>query len=188
MNGRGRKLHKLSIEEHFNVEGPMEPTHIHAPTNTRDVLDIAILKNISQELELNVHYELSSDHLPIFTTLTTGTEEKENKTTFINWSKFKNELKIREEQINNEEDLEKAVNTLQKEIKDAMEKATTTTTKIKNKQTLPQEILSLIKKKNKAKKQYARTLYPRHKAELNRLTNEVKAAVTEYGNQKWEKF
>ncbi|GJQ88807.1 hypothetical protein Trydic_g14812, partial [Trypoxylus dichotomus] len=47
------------------VIGPDEPTHIHEVSNTTDVLDIAVVKNLTAQISLEVLHDPSSDHLPI---------------------------------------------------------------------------------------------------------------------------
>lgn len=46
-NCKGLQLIKMAENNNLIVVGPDEPTHVHLPTGTTDILDIAIIKNVT---------------------------------------------------------------------------------------------------------------------------------------------
>lgn len=70
INPAGRKLLADAEARGYDVLGPDSPTHI--PSNTRsaaDVLDIVVKKNIRCPVQVEVLYDLDTQHLPILITL-----------------------------------------------------------------------------------------------------------------------
>lgn len=55
---------------------PRRSNPIHKANDTKDILDIAITKNFTQNIEIEVHCKLLSDHLPIFTIIEDKTEKE----------------------------------------------------------------------------------------------------------------
>ncbi|GJQ88591.1 hypothetical protein Trydic_g19313, partial [Trypoxylus dichotomus] len=68
-NTRGRQLARIATKYGLTVEGPEDETHIHIPTGSTDVLDIAVVKNITTPYHLETINDLTSDHLPVVMTL-----------------------------------------------------------------------------------------------------------------------
>ncbi|GJQ75586.1 hypothetical protein Trydic_g8447, partial [Trypoxylus dichotomus] len=66
---RGRQLSKIASKYDLTVEGPDEYTHIHIPTGSTDVLDIAVVKNVTTPYHLVTVNDLTSDHFPVVMTL-----------------------------------------------------------------------------------------------------------------------
>lgn len=64
-NLRRKKLKEIAEDLDAIVVDPTEDTHIHIPTNSTEVLDIAMLKNICWNYNIEVKHQLTSDHLPV---------------------------------------------------------------------------------------------------------------------------
>lgn len=76
-----------------------------------------------------------------------------------NWNRFKEEVKIENFQINSTEDLERAAEELEQQINEAITENNKTKI-IHQNYSLPAYLKQLLKKKNKTKKKYCRTLHP----------------------------
>lgn len=163
---------------------PTEDTHIHTPSNNKDLLDIAIMKNVGWKWKTEAKHEPSSDHFPVIINFQTKRGERQEIIKTTNWVKYRRNLNFDRTEIRNEQDLENAVKKFQEQIQQATNDATTTNWRVE-KQELPEEIRKLIKEKNKAKKTYHRTPYSGEKETLNNLTNIVKEKLNEHKNQRW---
>lgn len=100
---------------------------------------------------------------------------------------FKQQLELSKiPTIQNSEELEKAAIELQSNIINAFKAATTTKT-IKNQKEgiLPNNIKLLLKEKYKLRRTFHRTQNPIDKTQLNILKTQVKQALQEYRNKKW---
>jgi Exonuclease III len=65
-NKAGRKLSDLQNRSNFQIIGPDRPTYILNQANRQpDILDIAMAKDISSPVRIEVMNELNSDHLPV---------------------------------------------------------------------------------------------------------------------------
>lgn len=96
--------------------------------------------------------------------------------------KFKNSIKNKKHNIENKEDIDTAVESLEYQIIQVFN-AASTGKKSKYIQKLPEEISTYIREKNKAKKKYLRTLNPEDKTTLNQLRWKVKDKIKEYNNE-----
>lgn len=75
--------------------GPLEDTHICLTTDSTDVLDIAIMKNVKWNWDIEVKHELTSDRLPVTQKLQfTRCGKRQQILRQTNWYKFKRIFKI----------------------------------------------------------------------------------------------
>lgn len=93
-NYKGLQLHTMAEDNNLIVIGPDEPTHIHLPTRTTDILDIAILKNITTTPTLETIDDIASDHLPIEMNLDIDPQSQPEERTGINWYAYKANIQI----------------------------------------------------------------------------------------------
>lgn len=185
-NNRGQLLKKFIDLHQLDVLSSDEATHIDAAHQSTDVLDIAVVKNVTWHTETQVITELSSDHLPVILEIRLHATEKKQTIEVTNWSKYKNAITTEPLEINNKNDIDKAVLTLEENIRTALQESTTQKT-VADIQSIPVYLRNLIKQKNRAKRDYIRTLDPQRKHRLNQLTNEVQQQLKEHRNQQWEK-
>lgn len=183
-NTRGQKLRQIAQDENLRIIAPDEPTHAHLPTNTTDVLDIALLKNVTQNWTIETKIDLSSDHFPVFLELEITTPSHLEQIRFTNWESYTNSLPTLHGTLTTPEDIEAAVLDLQDKILTTMDQCTKTITRNEYKP-LPRQLRNLIRDKNHAKKTYVKTLHPTDKTKLNRLTEEVKTRLEDYRNERW---
>lgn len=184
-NSRAQRLKQMADQKNIIITGPEDPTHIHTPDNSTDVLDIALLKNIEIDYDITTVHDLSSDHLPVILNLGNGNTADEFMTQKTNWNYFRNLTTIKTPIINTVQDLEKAVTTLEEHLIDKYQKATTKTTSTRKPTAPTPDIQQLITQKRRAKKLYYQTLAPCHKTELNRITRELKQKLHEDTNKNW---
>lgn len=183
-NSKGKALKQIGEHLRTIIDAPSEPTHIHVPTQTTDVLDLVILKNINVHYSLNVIDELSSDHLPIEISLDHEAETKHRTVQKTDWTLFKETFKVTPKHIQRKPDIEEAVNNLESSILTAMS-ANTKTRQIPKSKPLPTNIRVKLLEKRKLVREYARTLYPGTKTKLNNITNEIKSDLREHYNEQW---
>lgn len=186
-NTRGILLQTLAEELQLNVDAPEEPTHIHAPTGSTDVLDITVMKHIRSNYTLTTIHELSTtNHLPVIMELEASIATQTKTITITDWKLFQDTLHIRNTNINNKTDLDEAVNCLEIDIKTALEAATHTKT-ITNRTQLPIDIKAKIIEKRHIYKEYKRTFDPHTKTQLNKITNTIKQKIQEHYDEQWNK-
>ena len=187
-NACGNQLKKIADDLDFIVMAPDTPTRIPTVTGYRaDVLDIVAYKNTSISPIIEAVDELSSDHLPILFTWGSGSEV-DHRTVIkykTSWRRFGEHLA----DFSPPENLltmEENVSTLEKVIQGAHNQSTTSRITSNSIDEVPEEILNLIRARRKAIKMYKYTLSPQHKVEKNRLDAEVKSALDELRNTKWQ--
>lgn len=137
-------------------------THIPSNGNRASTIDFALSKNIhiSKIETLNA---LDSDHLPVEITIQTVNNYHYNDSNFksqkTDWKKFKaiiNDSLSIDNKIPTVAKIDEQVTKITNSITEAFNKSTTIQLHNKNSQTLPQEILDVIKNRNKLRKQYQR--------------------------------
>lgn len=185
-NTRGKELKKLADLNQIVIDGPSDPTHEHQ--SNPDVLDIVLLKNLSINYSLEVSYDLTSDHTPVFMYLgeQCDTGKKIQKTT--DWKSYRDILNnIIIPIIKDENDLNNAVNYLENRIITSFESSTTMKEKpINYKTQIEQSTIDLIKERRRLRKLYHRTLYPNLKTEINKLSQQISNDIQAVHNQNWE--
>ena len=194
-NTAGRKLlnYYNDGDEHFEIHPPDEPTHIpDAAGHQGDILDMAIAKNIPQQITVETIDDLGSDHLPIKITLA-GTIMKAADRTCLNyeganWQQFSEDVQNQTElgNLDTADQIENAVNKITNNIQTAM---SNNIPKRKNKlrpQTYPQHVLSLIRDRNNARRQWQRHHdNVEYRREMNRLKFQIRLAIQEYLAENW---
>ncbi|KAK9881891.1 hypothetical protein WA026_018088 [Henosepilachna vigintioctopunctata] len=184
-NTSGRILSEIIEKHNIILAAPNEHTHISSNAGTTDILDIALMKNIRWNYEIESRMDLSSDHCPVIMELET-TIDRENTTRKItNWRSFRENIEAKNMEINDHQQLEEAIFDLERRIKTAEEKSTKSII-INTKNEIPQHIKTLLAEKKIAKKKYIRTMHPEDKKKLNSLTNEIKSELREHSNEKWK--
>ncbi|GJQ68699.1 hypothetical protein Trydic_g17235 [Trypoxylus dichotomus] len=185
-NTRGRQLAKIANKYDLTVEGPEEDTHIHIPTGSTDVLDIAVVKNVTTPYHLETVNDLTSDHLPVVMTLSLDKNMAATTTHTTNWLEFEKQLDPRPIIIKRTSDIDDMVRQFEEDVKKAMAAATKVKT-ISHRERIPDHIKVKIFKKKKLYKEHKRTLHPHTKTLLNSITNEIKEDIAELYNLQWEK-
>lgn len=191
VNTSGRKLLRyVDQRDDIVVIGPTAPTS-YSSRGQPDVLDIAVLKNIAFMHHISTAQELSSNHNPVLLHLGEGRVPTETRTSSkVDWDMFGTRLDAELgtiTQIATTRQLEEAVGTLTAKSKEAIEYATRTRqVEIGDPQDLPPWIKELIREKHRARRRAQTTLAPVDKRIANNLNEQVKNALWEHRNNKWD--
>lgn len=184
-NYNGNILNTYLNTNNLAVLAPSEPTRYHT-NGVGDVLDIALIKNLPLNYNINVVDELSSYHQPIIINIGNTNDKDEYTTKHTNWYDFRSIMKTNQIiTINEKEEINDAVLLLEQQIKMALNLSTKTKTSTHSSKTLPDNIINLIKYKNKMRRNYHRTLAPIDKGLMNEATRLVKTTLEEYRNKQF---
>lgn len=187
-NTNGRRLKAFAENRYLAVVGPLQPTRYGY--GRPDVLDIAIMHNVAMTYSISTVTELSSDHNPVLLELGTPTTCNDQfRTKKVSWHKFKSNLENAQDTINlytSKRIVDEATSSLQTTIQTALVHATRYENSVSQPNSrLPDSVQELIRNRRRAKRLYQNTLNPAHKTELNRLTNQVRLALSELENDRW---
>ncbi|KAJ8912200.1 hypothetical protein NQ315_003804 [Exocentrus adspersus] len=193
-NNSGAVLKRfLANNDDVHAVGPEEPTYDGQGRSRPDILDIALLKAIPLQAQLEVVYEGSSDHSPILLTVGKptppgGTVTKRR----TNWAQFRAEMQRNTAlpRIETVDELEAAVMTLETDIHTAEARSTTETVEIFRQDyvgELPHATKLLIRERRSARRRSIRTGDPVDRNALNQLSRRVRAALDEHFNERWRK-
>jgi retron-type reverse transcriptase len=191
-NRNGRILYELADAIDLLVEAPPEPTYYSPLGHRADTLDIALLKNVPLQTRLHVVNALDSDHLPVLMHIgdEANDENLNTQVQITNWPLFAEILETDFgpiPRIESVEDLENAAGVFEEKITTAMTNSTRNRVEPRQKETLPQWIIDLIRTKNRARRHAFRTGAAVDRTEANRLGNEVKYALIDHRNDRWER-
>jgi hypothetical protein len=191
-NRNGRILYELADAIDLLVEAPPEPTYYSPLGHRADTLDIALLKNVPLQTRLHVVNALDSDHLPVLMHIgdEANDENLNTQVQITNWPLFAEILETDFgpiPRIESVEDLENAAGVFEEKITTAMSNSTRNRVEPRQKETLPQWIIDLIRTKNRARRHAFRTGAAVDRTEANRLGNEVKYALIDHRNDRWER-
>jgi hypothetical protein len=191
-NRNGRILYELADAIDLLVEAPPEPTYYSPLGHRADTLDIALLKNVPLQTRLHVVNALDSDHLPVLMHIgdEANDENLNTQVQITNWPLFAEILETDFgpiPRIESVEDLENAAGIFEEKIKTAMTNSTRNRVEPRQKEILPQWIIDLIRTKNRARRLAFRTGAAVDRTEANRLGNEVKYALIDHRNDRWER-
>lgn len=188
-NSSGKALLRYFENNDIQLHIPNSPTHFS--TNGRpEILDIAISKNIYQDLDLQVIQDLSSDHNPIQISLSGTQQTKPHSTkSFVIWNRFTYYLKNNMDNIktlSTTQDIDAEIETLTQEILHASQTCTKTfTTNATNIVVLTTELRQLIKDKRRARKKAQRTCDPHDILIATNLNNQIRAQLKDFHNNRW---
>lgn len=189
-NTNGKIVQQL-IDNNINcqVYAPTEPTIFPANGALPDILDIAIVNNISHHLALTSVNELTSDHNPVLLDISNTIVESIPIKPMVNLGNFHDYLQDNFDAvptISSCTDLDNAVTFLNRSIHEAIERNSFTNNRPRIRPNIPADILDLIREKNAARKISRRSNLPEDKRVTNRLNLEVKKALYNFRNQQWQ--
>lgn len=170
-------------------------TPTHFPTNgmTPTTIDLAISKNLAGITNLETHSELPSDHNPVF--LHIHYTQKQNVTRTVTTYKHTNWVQYRQlmdkkttitPDIRNTTELEMEVQTMTATLQEAQSKIAKKV-KTKHDLPLPDEILDLIKVRNRFRKIWQRTGIRDYQTRTKDTTKLIRTKIYNHKNQTWER-
>ncbi|KAI8427039.1 hypothetical protein MSG28_014680 [Choristoneura fumiferana] len=198
-NRNGRVLDRLVDELNFDILAPMEETHF--PTNPEhrpDILDIALLKNVTMRMRsLVVAHELSSDHRPVILELGPPPNCPPPTRSRVDWVKVGKALedvnspsfKAIPNVITTTDETDAAIEAFSSHLRTIISDSSKQVPAEGDRRwRLPEELRELKREKNAATRAY--DSYP---SELNRvrlrcLQRELKQRMSEFRNGKWDEL
>ncbi|CAH2094956.1 unnamed protein product [Euphydryas editha] len=188
----GRKLYEDAELNGYVVVGPSSPTHIPSDPRCRpDVLDIVVHSGLPSPVNVEVIYDLDTQHLPLLVTvdLQDSIRVQKGPRRRIDWSHYAAHLKQFELPlpIRTVQEVEEATQVISNHIKMAMEEASipiNITTAQRN--PLPGPLRAMLRRKRDLRKLWARTRCPRVKRDLNRLAEELSFKLGAFRGSEWE--
>ena len=192
-NSNGRSLLKKSLRHHFSVEIPPSTTHVpgsalHSP----EILDIFITKNINIHSDPQAISALSSDHSPVILALQASPlASSSGNTNHIDWLHLKFNLEtsaFRCSPITSTAGIDTELRSLIEDIDQATSKATTSRPPQAPHTKLPEDILKLIKQKNKIRKLWQTQRAQQLKTKLNSLQKTIHSKLVEFRSRRFNEF
>ncbi|KOB77882.1 putative endonuclease and reverse transcriptase-like protein [Operophtera brumata] len=192
INPAGRKLLQGADRNGYEVLGPDSPTHI--PTSTRasaDVLDILVKNNIRCPVQIEVVYDLDTQHLPILITLALSANFTAPRPTGVktDWAAYTSALmSIDVGHLTTPAEVENEVVRFLEAIQKAKVEASTpiAARRPQARDQLPLHIKQDLKEKRTLRREWARSRCPRLKSALNKLSAEVSEAVRTWRGETWD--
>lgn len=195
-NSNGTRLFKFLENNQCNLLAPDRYTHYSPAANHKpSIIDLAIVKNITNCRDIKVLDELDSGHLPIILNISNNLNIKSHKLTFLDysradWQKFRSLLNNKIDlttKINNNNELDEAVRKLTLNIQETMKDTIPTiTTGRPNDRVNNTEIREIIKERNILKRISQRTGNQEDKTAKNKLTNIIKRKLKAAKNEELE--
>lgn len=189
-NHFGKELQNLIINNNNVIlYHPPTPTHYpSSPNCSPSTIDLALCKNLNYPVNIETLDLFSSDHMPVLFSVDLVMETQElSLPTVINWNQFHDILAYSSliyPFINNSDEIETAVDTLTKNIQDAI---INSTIKLKRHKVhrFPPDIRKLIAKRNALRKLYQHTRLPAHRQEYYSLQHTVREKIRAYSQDCW---
>lgn len=192
INPVGRQLQQDAEAKDITILGPDSPTHI--PTNNRhsaDVLDILLTKNFPYPVQVEVLYDLDTNHLPLLITLAltavcTVPRPQGIKTDWEAFSRALSGLDVG--RLSSPEEVEQEATRLTAKLQEAREAASRPIPQRRQnaRDELPTDLKRRLATKRRVRRDWARSRCPRLKTQLDRLTVEVSEAVRAWRGETWE--
>lgn len=191
-NDRGNLLYNLEPRLQAITIAPEDPTYIPPfPNQIPDVLDVAVVKNITPDLHLKTINDLTSHHLPVLGKLTKAIVPPlpYSKTT-VDWNQFKTWLNNNVNptvDVSTTEAIDHEIAVLSSKIRRAAKQATTSMVYMNPYyEAFPPLLQDLKYLRNRARKQWQRTRNPQYRRELRRLSRELTRRAKEWRAELWE--
>lgn len=193
-NQNGVALFNFVNNNNLIVQHTQHPTHFPENGTTPTYIDLIINKNVANITDPISASELSSDHNPILFQVLSCHKEDTNRTVtsykntdWASYRQFLNEKMTIDNKIKNQEDIDRVVESLTSDINAAKNRHSTQIKINPDKIELDEDIINLIKIRNRIRKQYQTLLCQNLKRQLNRLNRAIKNKIRTCLNTKWEK-
>ena len=197
LNPRGRQLYKALVDRKNCLDfiSPSQPTYW--PTDPRkipDLIDFAISKNINRNsVEIEISYDLSSDHSPILLTYYGRTNILKNPNTFYktSWLKYKKYISSHihtNPQLHCEEDIEKYTNDFTSMLQTALTHSKCEIPKNVSNNISNSEIEELLRNKRYLRREWQQSRSPAAKLRLSIASRKLKKALQLEEDRKTETY
>lgn len=190
-NANGLRLAEWT-EASARVIGPTESTYIPYATARPDILDIAIVQNLTEEILTETLNQGTSDHNPVLVKI--GTRQELDSTRYkkkTNWTKFQQDLNrtlTRIPKVDQTDEIDQAVECFQNQILEAAENNIVVHRRTQqNYYDTPQYVRNLITENWRLRRRYARSHREEDRLSLNEHSRLIKASLKEFRQNVWDK-
>lgn len=192
-NAAGRALLDLTALHRLEVLAPDGPTNFPGGRYRPDILDIAILKNVTFLTSIDNLSALDSNHDPVLLTLRTSAPDPAlvpppmDATT--NWPVFRAHLTFYASPrlpLATTAQIDDAITHLTSVVREAKSLATTRTPRASFRPVIPVELQRQIALKNVVRRRWQNYRDPEDKRYLNFLVREVRAALLDHRVRRWD--
>ncbi|XP_057669131.1 uncharacterized protein LOC130901639 [Diorhabda carinulata] len=190
-NRQGRNLEKI-IEDHpsYQAIGPVRPTHYPPNGGRPEVIDIAVLRDMTMPVEIRT-IDGGDAHSPIVVTIGSGNRQAGRTVRKTNWEKFRRltgQLLGPITEIRNKEKLEEQVCFSEEALSEAIERSTTMTIadkygRFKN---ISDDLRNLIRKKNRIARRAQETRTPEER-KGREMKQEIQEKLQEHRSEEWNR-
>jgi endonuclease/exonuclease/phosphatase (EEP) superfamily protein YafD len=201
----GKKLLNLSLQEDFVIQAPTTFTRYpNTDDNIRrrqanqaeirpSVIDLVLVQNFPQLIELDVLEKLCSDHLPVLMKInSTLMRNKSTRRNFnkANWQKYREEVDQYTKSspsLQTPQAIDEAVKQLTSIIQESIKNNVPLYNNSNNNtsHTLPEDILELIKTRDKLRKVNRLKMDESIQSDLNQLREDINKKIREHQNETW---
>lgn len=196
-NPDGIKLNNFASTHALQILAPNDNTYFpYRRDHQPDILDIVVQKFFTKPINQTVIEELDSDHLPVLISLDNSPEVNKPLPRlingYVNWDLFQETLDKTLEYsypLKTTGDIDQMIEKYTTCITNSIKIATIPLKKRYNPlhQTTPANILELIKKKSKLRREWQRTKNPQTKTQLNNLAHRIKRELDELRIRSYQK-
>ncbi|XP_056642860.1 uncharacterized protein LOC130449205 [Diorhabda sublineata] len=191
-NRQGRNLEKI-IEDHpsYQAIGPVRPTHYPPNGGRPEVIDIAVLRDMTMPVEIRT-IDGGDAHSPIVVTIGSGNRQAGRTVRKTNWEKFRRltgQLLGPITEIKSKEMLEEQVCFFEEALSEAIERSTTMTVpdkygRFKN---ISDDLRNLIREKNRIARRAQRTQNPEERRRVREMKQEIQEQLQEHRSEEWNR-
>lgn len=194
-NINGRTLYNFSIDNNIIIQHTHRPSHFPSNGTTPTYIDLIVNKNVSYINDPISIPELNSDHNPITFEIPNQTKNDDRKCIIsyknTNWDllrlKLNDKIKINNK-IESSDEIDLELNNLTSTIQKTKKEFTAKININPNKIDLNNEILDLIKHRNRVRKYYQEQTHNQQiKTYINQISRTIRSQIRQIINDKWGK-
>ncbi|GIZ05308.1 RNA-directed DNA polymerase from mobile element jockey [Caerostris extrusa] len=189
-NRCGIRLNSFIKRKNIKIIAPSTPTR-YDHTDTANILDFALFKNIPYTTPTAVLNELNSDYLPVLIDIELNrpphTAPQHFKTNWHDYNFHLQNTNLNTFNIDTKEKADMAIKNFTTAMINTFNKASTQN-RLNFNIKLPPEIKSKIKHRNLTRRTWQSTKDPTLKSQLKKLNNEIKSLIQKHKNSKWEQY
>ncbi|KAL1131661.1 hypothetical protein AAG570_011274 [Ranatra chinensis] len=196
-NANGATLYDFVMNRGATLFAPETPTYVPSHgKGSQSTLDLVLANSSRCISSISTLTEGGSDHLPVYFELwgTPQTQLKKPRFDFrrTDWDVFRcalnNVIPTARPPLGTATDIDTAVVTFTEEITAAVQASTPTSTPRPQKLELPEEILDLIRDKNKVRRLWQVHRRVEDKRAYNRLHKEVQSRISQWRSSRWDEL
>ncbi|KAL1123961.1 hypothetical protein AAG570_001731, partial [Ranatra chinensis] len=195
-NKSGGVLYDFVMDRRAALVAPSNPTCVPCNGGTPSTLDLVLTNSHKCITDMRTVTEGGSDHLPVLFNIW-GRAEANVKRPIYNfaqtdWDLFRRSLDLNiptaSPPLDTPSRIEAAVESLTREINEAIRISTPTKSQLPPRVELPREIVELIKLKNAVRRRWQSQRREEYKKMMNQLQRAVRDKIAEWKTERWNKM